>query len=590
VPPKSIEVPVLIVGGGPAGLTSSLALSRYGLDSLLVNKHPSTAHTPRAHIVNQRTVEILRHLGIEDQVLAHASPPSMMRNNLWVTSLTGREIARREAWGTGVNRSRDYEAASPSPMANCPQTVLEPILRDAAQAAGGDVRFGHEFRGFQQDADKVTSLVRDRESGDEFIVYSDYLLGADGARSDVLAGAGLTLEGPSGLGHAANIWFRADLSAYLAHRPGVLTMSVTPGPLALGTMGVLICHKPFSEFVLVVTYDPAERDPASFSNGEFTRHIHRFIGNDDVAIEILGAATWQINGQVATHYSSKRVHCLGDAVHRHPPANGLGLNLSIADAYNVAWKLALVLRGQAGAGLLDTYSQERQPAGAQGVARSLRSVREIAEVPAALGVTDVGSVAEGWAALEVLDDAGPVGTQRRQALQKALKTSDYQFNAHGVELGYRYQTGALIPDGEIPTVTGRDPELYYTATTSPGARVPHARLERCGKALSSLDLINGLEFMVLTGLGGEDWLTAAGKVSAELGISVKGYVIGGALGAPCTVADPYGEWTSVREVGARGCVLVRPDRHVAWRCFELPADPEGELLSVLEHIVDHRLP
>src|SRR5580658_788535 len=254
---STVEVPVLIVGAGPAGLALSAALSRYGVGHLLVERHRGTAHTPRAHIINQRTVEILRHLGISDRLHAVATPQHLMANNLWVTTLAGLEVARSETWGTSAERAADYRAASPEPMANCPQTVLEPMLLAAARDMGADVRFGWEFTHLAQDQDGVTSVVRERDGQSTLTVRSQYVVGADGARSRVLGQAGLTAEGPDDLARAANIWFRADLSRYLAHRPGVLTWNVMPGPLPPLRLGTLICHRPFTEFVLAFMYDPA---------------------------------------------------------------------------------------------------------------------------------------------------------------------------------------------------------------------------------------------------------------------------------------------------------------------------------------------
>ena len=143
--PSTVEVPVLIVGAGPAGLALSVALARYGVGHLVIERHRDTAHTPRAHIINQRTVEIFRHLGISDRFHAVATPQHLMANNLWVTTLAGLEVARSETWGTSAARAADYRAASPEPMANCPQTVLEPMLLGAARDAGADIRFGWEF-------------------------------------------------------------------------------------------------------------------------------------------------------------------------------------------------------------------------------------------------------------------------------------------------------------------------------------------------------------------------------------------------------------------------------------------------------------
>src|SRR5260370_34012406 len=136
------EGPVLIVGAGPAGLALSGDLARYGVGHLVVERHRGTAHTPRAHIINQRTIEIFRHLGIADQFRAVATPQHLMANNLWVTTLAGLEVARSETWGTSAERAADYRAASPEPMANCPQTVLEPKRLAAARGTCADVKVG----------------------------------------------------------------------------------------------------------------------------------------------------------------------------------------------------------------------------------------------------------------------------------------------------------------------------------------------------------------------------------------------------------------------------------------------------------------
>ena len=574
---STVEVPVLIVGAGPAGLALSAALSRYGVGHLLVERHRGTAHTPRAHIINQRTVEILRHLGISDRFHAVATPQHLMANNLWVTTLAGLEVARSETWGTSAERAADYRAASPEPMANCPQTVLEPMLLAAARDMGADIRFGWEFIQLAQDRDGVTSVVRERDGDATLTVRSGYVVGADGARSRVLGQAGLTVEGPDDLARAANIWFRADLSRYLAHRAGVLTWNVMPGPLPPLRLGTMICHKPFTEFVLAFMYDPEQVSLDAMSSGELRERINALVG-EEVDAEILGVAGWQVRAQIAPAYSAGRVFCMGDAVHRHPPTNGLGLNMSIADAYNLSWKLALVLAGRAGTALLDSYSPERQPVGAQGVQRAITSLQEGAAVEAALGYEPGQAAEAGWAALNTLYEPGPAGDERRNALRKAIELSNYQFNAHGIELGYRYRSDAIVDDGSPEPIPTRDPQLYYQPTTRPGARVPHARLERDGVPVSSLDLVDDLGFALLTGVGGQAWSRAAAEASARAGVPVRVHVIGGQDG----VTDPYGEWASVREVETTGCVLVRPDRHVTWRSMRYTPDSARQLPAVIE--------
>jgi 2,4-dichlorophenol 6-monooxygenase len=570
-----VEVPVLIVGAGPAGLSLSLSLRRYGVDHVLVERYAGTAHTPRAHIINQRTIEIFRHLGISERFHAAATPQRMMTNNLWVTTLAGREVARSEAWGTGASRLGEYSASSPEPMANCPQTVLEPLLLDAAREAGADIRFETEFVELDQDEDGVTSTVVDRRTGAVTTIRSQYVVGADGARSKVLAQAGLDVDGPAGLARAMNIWFRADLTKYFAHRPGVLTWNVMPGPLPPLRLGTVICHKPYTEFVLAFLYDPEQTVPEEMQKAELAARIDAVVG-EHVDAEILGVATWQVNAQVASVYRQGRVFCMGDAVHRHPPTNGLGLNMSIADAYNLAWKLALALDGRAGPALLGSFSDERQPVGAEGVRRAITSLQEGAAIDAALGLEPGQPEEDGWKALQVLYEPGIAGDERRAALRAAVELIDYQLNAHGVELGYRYDSAVLIDDG-IETASDEDPQLHYRPSSRPGSRVPHARLERNGEAISTLDLVDGLGFALLTGCGGEGWAGAAAMASKELGVPVDVHVIGTEDG----LLDPYGEWSARREVETTGCVLVRPDRHVAWRARRIEKDSADELLSVL---------
>ena len=434
---------------------------------------PDTAHTPRAHIINQRTVEILRDLGISERFHAVATPQPMMRNNLWVTTLAGTEVARSETWGTGADRAGEYFAASPEPMANCPQTVLEPLLLEAAREAGADIRFETEFVELEENGDGVTSRIRDRRTDEVIVVRSRYVIGADGARSKVAEQADLHLEGPTDLARAVNVWFRADLSRYLAHRPGVLTWNVMPGPLPPLRLGTLICHKPFTEFVLAFLYDPERTAVEDMTQEELAARIDAVVG-EHVDAEILGVAGWQVNAQVATSYQRGRILCMGDAVHRHPPTNGLGLNMSIADAYNLAWKLALDLDGRARPGAARQLHArasagrsrgsppcDHQSAGGGGDRCGARPANP-GSPPRMAGRPSRSCT-----------NPAQQATNGAPHCAAAIELSHYQFNAHGIELGYRYESAVLTDDGVEPEPTA-DPQLFYRATSRPGARVPHA--------------------------------------------------------------------------------------------------------------------
>ncbi|WP_281686977.1 FAD-dependent monooxygenase [Pseudomonas citronellolis] len=576
-----IEVPVLIVGGGPSGLTASLLLSRYGIRNLLVNKYRWTANSPRAHITNQRTMEVFRDAGVEAQVVAAASPHELMANNVWATSFSGQELGRLLTWGNAIERKSDYELASPSAMCNIPQHLMEPILANEALRAGSEMRFNNELLDFTQDGEGVTARILDRGTGREFTVRAQYMIGADGARSRVMELLGIPLEGEMGLGCAVNVWLRADLRRYCESRPGVLYWMVQPGNDYWVGSGTFICVRPWNEWVMLFMYDPAQGEP-DLGEAAVIERARRVIGDADIPVEILATSKWQINHVVAQRYAEGRVFCCGDAVHRHPPANGLGTNTSVQDAYNLAWKLALVLKGQAGPGLLDSYSAERQPVGRQVVDRAMESVRNMLPISNALGFKPGQSEAEGWNSLHELSADSPLGRERRAALEKAIQLQHYQFSCHGVELGQRYRSGAVLADGSEEPAYTRDRELYYHPTTWPGAHLPHAWLhDTAGRKLSTLDLCGQGRLTLLTGHGGDAWCRAAETMSRELGIDLAVRRIGLGL----DYEDSYGDWARLREIDEDGCLLVRPDQHVAWRSQGAAADAEAVLLRAVRAVL-----
>jgi 2,4-dichlorophenol 6-monooxygenase len=576
-----IETDVLIVGSGPAGSSSALFLSTYGVRNMVITKYRWTANTPRAHITNQRAVEIMRDMGLEEEVKAKGTPQPLMGDTVFCTSLAGEELARLHTWGTHPQRLADYTLASPCIHYDLPQDIFEPIILGNAASRGTRVRFDTEYLSHVQDADGVTVTALDRITGDKLEIRAKYLIGADGGRSKVAQDLGLPMEGEMDRAGSMNIVFHADLSRYVAHRPSVLYWIMQPGADMGGIgMGLVRMVRPWDEWLIVWGYDISE-PPPEVDEAVATRVVHNLVGDDTIDVTLRSTSLWGNNKMYATRYADGRVFCMGDACHRHPPSNGLGSNTSIGDAYNLAWKLALVLDGRAAPSLLDTYDAERAPIGRQIVLRANQSIDEFGPIFDALGLLDTTDPEQMRANMEVRKESSPRGAEARAKLRAAIELKNYEFNAHGVELGQRYRSAAVVPDGTPEPGYGRDPELYYHATTWPGARLPHAWLEHRGERVSTHDLAGKGRFTLFTGIGGEAWVEAAAEVTQRTGVPVAAFVIGPARDAH----DIYDDWARAREVQESGCVLVRPDAHVAWRADAAVEDATAELSRAMERLL-----
>jgi 2,4-dichlorophenol 6-monooxygenase len=376
--------------------------------------------------------------------------------------------------------------------------------------------------------------------------------------------AGLVLEGQFARAATAYVLFEADLSRHVAHRPSILYWIVTSNA-AFGEigMGLLRAIEPWRRWIAGWGFDMAKGEP-DFSPEEVLRKVRLLVGDPDLQIEIDSTSVWYVHQAHAPVYSKGRVFCGGDAVHRHPPSSGLGSNTCLQDAFNLAWKLAYVVKGWAGPGLLDSYTLERAPVGAQVVARANQSRLDYAPLNRCFRDADAADpVAAGLAELA---DPGPEGVARRAALYQALELKNTEFNAQGIEMNQRCVSAAVIPDpGAGEEVWMRDPVLYLQATTRPGAKIPHAWLvDARGRRVSTLDLVGKGCFTLVTGIAGTAWVEAAQALARPC---LDTRVIGrpGAL-------DAYGSWHAVREIDEAGALLVRPDGVVAWRSGHAPAD------------------
>ena len=388
----AVQTDVLVVGSGPGGAGAALFLATYGTQTMVITRYGHLSDTPRAHITNQRTMETLRDMGLEQRLMREATPWEWMGNTTFCTSLAGDELGRIPSWGTDTRRHHDYELQSPCTMLDAPQTITEPVMMQAAQARGAKVRFDTEYLSHVQDDSGVTTQVRDRLTGATYAIRSKYVVGADGARSKVAADLDLPFEGPGAVGGALHIIFEADLSRFVDYRPSVLYWMVQPGAEKEGVgLGVLRMIKPWHEWMLMWGYEAAAGPPEI--TDEFARELAvQLVGTDDFEMRVTERLPWTVNHHFATTIADRRVFCVGDAVHRHPPTNGLGSNTSIQDSYNLAWKLHHVLAGLASPALLDSYNAERAPVARQIVERANQSIADTGRIIAALDVDDTTNV------------------------------------------------------------------------------------------------------------------------------------------------------------------------------------------------------
>lgn len=575
--PKQYDTDVLIVGTGPAGSTLGLALASYGIKVQLFTQFNWLANSPRAHITNQRAMEVLRDLGVEEQVKAIATPWEAMGESLITTSLVGEEIARMSAWGTGDERHGDYVKGSPCPLVDLIQPKMEALLVKNAGERGAIYHFNTEYLSHVQDEHGVTATFMNRITQQKFSLRAKYLVGMDGARSKIAEELDLPLEGVMSRAGTVYVTFNADLSEYVKHRPAILQWIVNPeaGFGDIG-MGLLRAISPWNEWIMGWGFDIEQGEP-QVSEAQVRARLNAFVGAEVADVEIDKVSYWYVNQTWATHYSVGRVFCGGDAVHRHPPSSGLGSNTCMQDAFNLAWKLAYTIKGWAKENLLESYTAERAPVGKQIVQRANQSRFDYKYLKDVFGFDD--GIKTQAQMLERIFAATDEGAEIREQLFKALEIKHYEFNAQGTELNQRYASNAVIAEaGEEAFL--KDPQLYLQATTRPGAKVPHTWvIDAKGQKHSTLDITGKGRFTLLTGLSGTGWKAAADSLAMP-------YLDVVQIGSR-HFRDVYGTWNLKSEVHEAGAVLVRPDGYVAWRMAEKPSadfDYQQALRQVLAHL------
>ena len=346
------NVPVLVVGAGPAGLTTAIGLARHGVSSMIVERHPGTSIFPKASGISTRTMEIFRSWGLEEALREDGQDVQPLMSIR--PTLTGPQLAVVQL---GFPTDEQALAVSPTRMALIPQDRLEPVLLDHARELGVEVRFGTELVSLEQDSSGVTAVVCSVADGTCSTVRAAYVVGADGTRSTVRDLLGIEAHGPSDLGDYATILFRADLWSLLGEERFGLYQLDGPVP------GVLVPTGSDDRWVLGMQWDPRSESFADYTPERCIELIRAATGVPDLEVEVLARMPIEFVAQAADRVRDGRTFLIGDAAHRMPPFGGRGLNTAVADAFGLSWKLAWVLRGWADPALLDTYAEEREPVG-----------------------------------------------------------------------------------------------------------------------------------------------------------------------------------------------------------------------------------
>jgi putative polyketide hydroxylase len=529
------EVPVLVVGAGPTGLTASILLSRWGIPSLTVEKHPGTTIFPRAIAINARSMEIFRSMGLEQRIreAGFQALPFVARSRVLIDP----EPQLSPSLGTPPTD------VSPSAWTACSQLALEPILLDEATSYPiADVRFGVELRALEESAEGVRAQLLERESGRTIDVQCRYVIGADGARSTVRRLLGVDMAGFGTLGENVNIHFLAPLVQRLPHPP-IFLHSVQNERAS----GVIYSVDGRSRWVMVAGYRPqGGESPADFTTQRCVQLVRGAAGIPDLEVRVLGVSPWTTLADVATRWRSSRAFLAGDAAHRMTPAGGIGMNTGIQDAHNLAWKLAGVLQEWAGSALLDTYESERRPVAEANTRRSVELLN--------------GGLLDGF--LDIDGEHLPqMATPPRTPVE--------------VDLGFTYETGALVADDvAAPALTGD-----YAPAAAPGHRLPHLWLGDGGSQRSTVDCI-GSTFTLFAGRNAGGWQRAVAQVARTSCIPLR---------IENLASSGSDRWTSLFGITESGCVLMRPDGHVAWRSSYGAVDSVRELGAALARVLaaDH---
>ncbi len=591
--------PVLIVGAGPTGCALALLLARSGIRSTLLEQRASPQKHPAASILNTRTMEVFREIGIEQQVRESCQDIFARGRITWVVSLAGRELG---CLSVIPGNLPDVLSMSPTHTVQFPQHKLEPLLwRRIEQQPLIDFRRSHRLANLRHDNGEAEATI-ESDSGNETVgLRAKYLVACDGASSVVRRALGIRTHGPI-LQHMIGIHFHADLGDLVNNRKSILYWVLNEG-----LTGVLIPHWLPTEWVLFTPYFPPQQTPQDFTDARCRQLVRIACGLMPPDLRIQAAGAWALGSRLAETFRVGPVFLAGDAAHSFPPTGGFGLNTGVQDAHNLAWKLAAAIDGAAGPSLLDTYEAERRPVAAVNLDHSRANFFHMNDLTRIAGldliqleklqrVQHAGAfrrlpsrwqrrlvdiaVARGLKRLSRLDAEGQDGNELRARFRRLLPDQQPHYNSFGLDLGFIYREGAVIAES-TPKPEAANPVVDYLPTTWPGARLPHLWVRQRGRRLALIDVGEGRRFLVLTHPPGRHlWQEAVGVLQQRTAFAISCCSIGPE--EPADLVDDNGVWPRLSGVGATGAVIVRPDGHVAWRCAVAPADPVDALAAVME--------
>lgn len=529
------RIPVVIVGGGPIGLSMAILLQRFGVEFVLVERNLTITDHPKARGTYTRTMEIFRQWGIHQLMARHALPDGSDFFT-FCESMTGHE------WG----RTNPEPNVGHSPcwkLIQSQDTVEQELLDHTRRSKVGRVQFGHEFLQYEESAAGISVATCELATGLTTTWHAQYLLACDGAASAVRHQAGIEMRGPATLAVMANEYWQADLSHVRdAHLCAGWRVWNKDSPYPVST--VLNTNGRDKWLTLMPVGREVDERAGERTDDEVVRIARVMAGMPNLDAKVINRSVWRLSRQVAARFRQGRVLLVGDAAHRFPPNGGYGMNSGIQDAHNLAWKLAYVLSGRAGAGLLDTYDRERRPVAEANADFSLHNASRFMQMDEALKSGNVDRI-NFW-----------------------IRDSDNHVHSIGQSLGMVYEDGAVIPDG-----TGKHiwRPRWYEPSDKPGGRFPHLWLD-LARSRTTLDWFDQ-HFVLVAGPKADGWVDAAHKLSGLNGVTLQVQRL-----------DDSHEKDGLL-LGLRGAVLVRPDGHVAWRRPWPATDPVAELGAALKTLL-----